>query len=305
MDELWAKPFLKWAGGKGQLISQIESYLPERLKEGKIKKYAEPFLGGGAVFFYLVSRYKFKQVILNDINEECVLTYNVVKDNVDDLIKVLYDMEMKYKSLCDEDRQAMFYEAREAFNDERVKINYNIYSPDWVKHAANMIFLNRTCFNGLYRKNKKGQFNVPFGKYKNPTICDINNLRAVSSALKNAVITCGDFENISKFIDKDTFVYMDPPYRPLNETSSFTDYSSVPFDDESQIRLSQWYKLLDKKGAALLLSESDPTNTNPEDKFFDELYKDYSIYRVNAVRAINSKVSGRGAIRELLIANHK
>lgn len=305
MDELRAKPFLKWAGGKGQLLTQIERYLPEKLKNGQIKRYVEPFLGGGAVFFYLSSEYEFEKVVLNDINEECILTYKVIQNQVDDLIEILSNLETEYKSIGEDKRKNMFYEKRDIFNQQKSEMDYKDFSDKWTSHAANMIFLNRTCFNGLYRQNRKGYFNVPFGKYKNPTICDKDNLIAVSKILKNVEFICGDFENVTSYIDENTFVYMDPPYRPLNKTSSFTDYSSIPFDDKSQERLSNWFKLLDNDKALLMLSESDPTNADPDDNFFDKLYENYNINRVNAIRAINSNANGRGAIRELLITNYK
>ncbi|SKA98293.1 DNA adenine methylase [Caloramator quimbayensis] len=305
MSELAAKPFLKWAGGKSQLLPKILDNLPQRLKDGKIKKYAEPFLGGGAVFFYLSSIYNFEQIILNDINSECILTYKVIQQYVDDLIKILSEIESEYINKNDDKRQEMFYERRDMFNDEKTKIDYNNFSDMWISHAANMIFLNKTCFNGLYRQNRKGQFNVPFGKYKNPTICDIDNLKCVNKALYGVKLTCGDFEILTSFIDENTFVYMDPPYRPLNNTSNFTDYSKEPFNDESQKRLAAWFYYLDSIGASLMLSNSDPTNSDPDDDFFDKLYEDFTINRVDAIRSINSKGSGRGTIRELLILNNK
>lgn len=302
-----ARPFLKWAGGKGQILDQIEKYLPQRVKDRKVKKYIEPFLGGGAVFFYLLSKYEFEEIILNDINEEVMLTYSVVQNNVEQLIELLSEMEKEFLNAAGSMRTEIYYNIRNEFNKEKVVVNYENYSDEWLPHAAKMIFLNRTCFNGLYRQNRKGQFNVPIGSYSNPTICDDENLRAVSAALLDVKLLHKDFEGLTDYIDEDTFVYMDPPYRPLSNTSNFSDYSKVPFNDESQVRLSHWYKVLDSKGAALMLSNSDPTNTNPNDRFFDDLYvgTNIRIHRIEAARAINSKASGRGAIRELLIVNDK
>lgn len=200
-------------------------------------------------------------------------------------------------------KEKIYYEQRELFNEEKISFDYVNYSRNWIPHAGRMIFLNKTCFNGLYRQNRKGLFNVPFGKRKIVTICDSENLREVNKALKNVVLMSGDFEDTTKYIDKDTFIYIDPPYRPLSNTSSFNDYSKEPFNDESQERLAKWAKLIHSKGACFMLSNSDPTNTDSEDDFFERLYDKFTIERVMAVRAINSKGSGRGVLRELLILN--
>jgi DNA adenine methylase len=300
-----AKPFLKWAGGKGQLLEKLDEHFPPEMRDGKIKKYVEPFLGGGALFFYLISKFNFEEIILNDINRECILTYKVIQNNVEKLIELLSQMESNFLSMNDEQRKIIYYEQRDIFNEEKMKIDYAYFTEQWIEHAARMIFLNKTCFNGLYRQNSKGQFNVPMGNYKNPTICDEKNLRAVCKGLKGVKLLNGDFQNLINYIDENTFVYMDPPYRPLNNTSNFSGYSKEPFNDESQIRLSKWFKeLSDNKKAKLMLSNSDPTNSDPEDDFFDKLYAEFKIDRVTAVRAINSKGSGRGAIRELIITNY-
>ncbi|QCX34789.1 DNA adenine methylase [Caloramator sp. E03] len=299
-----AKPFLKWAGGKTQLLEQFEDYFPKRLKEGKIKRYIEPFLGGGAVFFHLISKYNFDEVILNDINDELILTYRVIQNNVEELINVLSSMEKQYLEAEMNKKEEIFYEQREQFNNEKTTLDYKKYSSEWITHAARMIFLNKTCYNGLYRQNRKGEYNVPFGKRKEVTICDKNNLIAVNYALKDVILLVGDFEHISAYIDENTFLYIDPPYRPLSETASFTDYSKIPFNDESQKRLAKWTKeVISRKGASFMLSNSDPKNANEKDDFFDELYKEFNIVRVKAVRNINSKGNGRGAISELLIFN--
>lgn len=306
MGGIKAKPFLKWAGGKGQLLEDLAKRFPQKLIDGKIKRYVEPFLGGGALFFYLIARFDFEGVILNDINKECILTYRVVQNNVEKLIDLLSVMKNKFLSMGEEERKAFYYEQRDIFNDEKIKIDYNNFANEWIGHASRIIFLNRTCFNGLYRQNSKGQFNVPMGSYKNPTICDRDNLIAVSKSLKGVKLLSSDFEALTDYIDENTFVYMDPPYRPLSSTSSFSEYTKEPFNDESQIRLGEWFRRLSKeKRAYLMLSNSDPTNTDPDDKFFDELYDGFKIERIKAVRAINSKSNGRGAIRELLITNYK
>lgn len=300
-----AKPFLKWAGGKTQLLEQFQNYYPETLKAGMIKRYIEPFLGGGAVFFDLISKYEFEEVILNDINEEVILTYNVIKQKVYELIQFLSELEKQYLQVDTEEQEKIFYEQREKFNQEKSTTDYLNYSDDWISHAGRMIFLNKTCFNGLYRQNRKGKYNVPFGKRKKVTICDESNLMEVNRALQGVKLKIGDFQELSDYVDENTFIYIDPPYRPLNATSSFNDYSKEPFNDDSQIRLANWTKLLDSKKAFFMLSNSDPTNTDPEDKFFENLYKNFTINKVKASRAINSKGSGRGKVNELLILNYK
>lgn len=305
MRNLEARPFLKWAGGKTQLLSQIKEHYPQKLVQGKIKKYAEPFVGGGAVFFELCKSFEFEQIILNDYNEEIVLVYKVIQNNVEDLIAHLQQIEAQYLKLSLENQKVMFYSIRDKFNEEKKTIDYKNFSYNWIGHAANLIFLNKTCFNGLYRLNKKGLYNVPFGKHKKPTICDSENLKNVGIALKGVTLLQGDFEQLTNYIDDSTFVYMDPPYRPLSNTASFNDYSDSPFNDDSQRRLAAWYKLLNNKQAALMLSNSDPTNTDSEDTFFEDLYKPFNINKVSASRAINSKGSGRGNISELLITNEQ
>lgn len=300
-----AKPFLKWAGGKTQLLQQFENYYPKRLKEGNITKYIEPFLGGGAVFFNLQSKYNFEEIILNDINEEIILTYRIIQEKPEELIEFLSRLEEEYMQGDIEKKEEIFYKQREAFNNEKRIIDYYNYCNQWIEHAGRMIFLNKTCFNGLYRQNRKGEYNVPFGKRKNVTICDEDNLREVNKALQGVKLLIGDFEALTDSVDENTFVYIDPPYRPLTATSSFNDYSKEPFNDDSQRRLAEWVKLIRSKKAAFMLSNSDPTNTNPEDKFFEDLYKDFTINKVMASRAINSKGEGRGKVNELLITNEE
>jgi len=304
MNRISAKPFLKWAGGKGQMLDQLAACSPKDLLNGKITKYVEPFVGGGAVFFRLISKYNFEEIILNDFNPELILAYTVIRDNVDELIDKLTIMELDYLSKSDKEREKTFYEVRNNFNSEKNSINYDNADEKWISHAANLIFLNKTCFNGLYRLNSKGGYNVPFGKYTNPTICDTKNLEKVHEALQSVILVHGDFEALSNYIDKNTFVYMDPPYRPLTASSSFNSYSKSPFNDDSQRRLAKWYKFLhDEKHAHLMLSNSDPTNVDENDTFFDDLYSNFTITRLSASRMINSKSSGRGSIREILVTN--
>lgn len=290
-----AKPFLKWAGGKTQILSEIDKRLPLELKKGKKMKYVEPFVGGGAVLFHLLNNYNLEKAYIIDLNENLINLYQVIKSNVDDLINFLRILEKKYKKSTYEERKKLYYSKRKEFNE--LKNNK-------IKKAALLIFLNKTCYNGLYRVNSKGEFNVPFGRYKNPKILDEENLINVSLALQNAEIFCGDFEISKNFIDENTFVYIDPPYRPLSNTSNFTSYSNNTFDDNEQIRLKKFFDFITQKKAKALLSNSDPKNTDPNDNFFDELYKDYIIERILAKRMINSKGNSRGYIYELLIRNY-
>jgi len=284
------KPFLKWAGGKTQILSQIEENLPKELKEGMIKKYIEPFVGGGAVLFYLLQKYKFKEVIINDINEDLMLSYKVIKNDVNRLIDELSSLRDEFLSLDEERRRDFYYRVGDEFNKNK--------DCDEVKRVAQFIFLNKTCYNGLYRVNKKGEFNVPYGRYKNPKIFDEDNLIAVSKLLKNVKILCGDFEIVDEYVDAESFVYFDPPYKPLNKTSSFTSYTKYDFNDDDQIRLAKFYRKLDKRGAKLMLSNS----YNIE--FFGKLYEGFNIKKVVAKRMINCKGDRRGEVYELLILNY-
>ncbi|MFW6008467.1 MAG: DNA adenine methylase [archaeon] len=308
-EKLKAAPFLKWAGGKRQLLEQFEDKYPVKLKENNIKTYIEPFVGGGALFFDLTQKYNFNNIILNDINKELIITYKVVKNEVETLISGLKKLEKKYLPLDLENRKEIYYGIRDKFNKEKKEINYDLIDNKTIEHAKHFIFLNRTCFNGLFRQNKKGEFNVPIGRYKNPTICDEEKLRGASELLDEAILISGDFTNTEKYITNNTFIYMDPPYRPLPGTSSFNKYSKADFNEESQKRLAKWYKTLNEKYKStkniyLMLSNSNPKNTDPEDSFFEDLYGEFNIEEVYAKRSINSKGSGRGKITELVITNY-
>ena len=289
------KPFLKWAGGKGQLIDEIEKFYPF---DKKINKYAEPFIGGGAVLFDILNKFELEKIYISDVNKELVNCYIVIKENVHELIKKLKKLEDEFLVRGKEERKIYYYEKREKFNKLKLENNN-----EKINRATLMIFLNRTCFNGLYRVNKKGLFNVPMGDYKNPKICDEENLINVSNKLRNVEIIYGDYRKSYDFIDENTFVYFDPPYRPLNQTSSFTSYTEYIFGDKEQIELSEYFRILNKKGAKLLLSNSDPKNVDINDEFFDDLYKEFDIKRIEASRAINSKGSKRGKVTEILVNN--
>lgn len=293
-----AKPFLKWAGGKSQLLREIEQYYPFS-SDNTITKYAEPFVGGGAVLFDILNRFKLDEIYISDINAELINTYITIRDNIDALIKKLDVLEKSFIPMKEQERKKFYLEKRARFNELKIKKNNKI------ELAALMIFLNRTCFNGLYRVNSKGEFNVPIGSYKKPLICDAENLRAVSSRLQNVKIVCGDYKESGNFIDSKTFVYFDPPYRPLTPTASFTSYTEGMFDDKDQLELAKFIQKLDKKGAKIVASNSDPKNTDENDDFFDEAYKGQNIERVSANRMINSKSDKRGKIKELLISNFK
>ena len=299
-----ARPFIKWAGGKTQLLETIDRHFPKELKAGKIEKYFEPFTGSGAVFFHIKNNYpSVKKFYLSDINPELILVYKIIQKEVERLIEHLEKLSKDYLPASEEKRKDYYYKLRASFNYERKKINLKKVSEETIRRAARFIFLNRTCFNGLFRVNRSGGFNVPIGRYKNPAILNRDNLYAVSEALQNVYLSCRDYWKTKKLVCNNSLVYFDPPYRPLNRTSSFTSYSKHEFDDRAQIRLCRFFHSLDEKGAKLLLSNSDPHNTDSKDNFFDELYKDFSISRIMATRIINCNSDKRGKIKELLIKN--
>ncbi|MDJ0716318.1 MAG: DNA adenine methylase [Prochloraceae cyanobacterium] len=295
------KPFLKWAGGKSQLLEQIQANFPAELKTGSIARYIEPFVGSGAVFFYVSQYYSIEEFFISDINPELIIAYKTIQKNVEELIENLSKIQEQYVCLDEEKRKEYFYQTRSEFNllGKQIDAKLGEVREEWIKRTAQLIFLNRTCFNGLFRVNSKGEFNVPFGKYKNPKICDRDNLRAVSQVLQKTHIHHGDFTDCEKVVDKNSFVYFDPPYKPITKTSNFTSYSKDSFDDKEQLRLRDFFSLLDKKGAKLMLSNSDP-----RDNFFETAYERYRIERVKASRNINSNAQKRGKINELLIMNN-
>lgn len=296
----FASPVLKWAGGKGMLLPQLSEKFPNKLRCGAVKKYIEPFVGGEAVFFDISNSYYFEEAYLFDVNPELVILYNVIKNNVLDLIDELDSLQRFYFS--SNDRKEFYYRMRDEYNTFDKKINANDYALSFIRRAALTVFLNRTCFNGLFRVNSKGLFNVPMGSYKNPRILNTENLIAVSKALSKATIMQADFAKVLDFADNKTFIYYDPPYRPL-KNSSFKTYAVETFDDCEQIRLKEVFEQVHKKGSLQMLSNSDPTNVG-SDPFFDDLYQDYNIYRILAKRLINSNSDGRGEIREILITNY-
>ena len=298
------KPILKWAGGKGQLLEQIAKHLPQELIEGKIDCYIEPFIGGEAVFFWIAQNFNIKEFYLSDINQELILLYKTIQKDVSSLVEELKKIENEYLILNEEKRKIYFLNKRESYNKFKDRIDIKNFDISWFRRAAQIIFLNRTCFNGLFRVNKKGYFNVPFGNYKNPRICHTDNLISASKLLQKATIQYFDFTEIQSLATPKTFVYFDPPYRPLTKTASFKSYSQFDFNDDEQKRLASFYQKLDRQGTKLMLSNSDPKNIDKNDNFFDELYSGFTINRIQANRMINSKASNRGAISELLITNY-
>ena len=294
-----AKPFLKWAGGKRQLISEIEKRLPSKINE--IETYVEPFIGGGALLFHMLENYNFKQIHISDINLELVLCYRQLQSSVNDVISSLDKLVDEFPSTTEE-RSDYFYKIRDLWNS-----NLDIDSmsdKNRSKRVAQMIFLNKTCFNGLFRLNKSGKFNVPTGRYKNPSFPSAESLKEVNQALQGVTIHHASYEKCLDWVNDKSFVYFDPPYRPLSKTSSFISYSKGDFNDDNQTELASLTKELHKKNVSFLLSNSDPKNTVKDDEFFDELYSDFQIDRVFASRAINSNPDRRGKISELLIKNY-
>lgn len=301
----FAKPFLKWAGGKSQLLKQFENFYPPELKSGQIKKYIEPFVGSGAVFFDIVQKYPLESVYIFDVNEDLILTYRVIRNDPQLLIEHLSHYEKQYHKLPDQQRKEFYYQVREKFNRQRQKINLRKYSHQWASRAGQLIFLKKTCYNGLFRLNRQGGFNVPFGKYKNPKILDEKNILRVWEVLQNAEIHYGNFLNFQKYAGDDTFVYFDPPYRPISRTSGFTSYSKDDFGDDQQKELAQLFRALNQRyNIKLMLSNSDPSNEKPGDAFILDLYRDFHIHKVMANRMINCKSEKRGRISELVITNY-
>ncbi len=288
----YAKPFLKWAGGKTQLIAEIERSLPPMVKSNRFT-YIEPFIGSGAVLFWMLNNFpNLKKAVINDINADLINAYKIIADRPKELIEVLKEFQNQYYDLQNKEveKKEYYYEKRNLFNAR---------STAKVTQAALFIFLNRTCFNGLYRVNKSNLFNVPIGSYELPRICDEENILAVSDALQNVEIINGDFEKTLAYADENSFFYLDPPYKPISLTSHFTAYAKDLFDDNEQIRLKDFCVKLDSHRSKWLLSNSHIQDND----FFDDIYNDFFINRVKAKRIINSKGDKRGSLDELLITN--
>ena len=296
------RPFIKWVGGKSKLIPQMEQYYPKELKKNKIEVYIEPFLGGGALLIEILKKYNIKKAYAFDINENLINCYNIIKDKVDSLILNLKKLEKEYLKLDDENRKEYYYDIRKKYNSINIE-----NEKEALEKTTYFMFLNKTCFNGLYRENRRGQFNVPVGKYKNPTICDEENLIELSKLIKNVIFIKGDYRESYKYIVENTFIYFDPPYRPINKTSSFTSYSKEDFNDENQKELGEYFRKINDNNSnvKLMLSNSNPKNNNEEDDFFEQIYKGFKIYEIKANRMINSNKEKRGKISELLITNYE
>lgn len=295
LDTYPARPFIKWVGGKTQLLDDIQKSLPHDFSQRDDVTYVEPFVGGGAVLFWILQKYpNITRAVINDINEELICTYRVIKNDVESLITELTRLQAEYLQLDEFERKKYFLVRRDRFN-ENDKTD--------IETASLFIFLNRTCFNGLYRVNSKGKFNVPHGRYSNPKICDVETLRADSALLQRVEILCGDFAQTGKYAGDNVLYYFDPPYRPITETSAFTSYSKDGFDDAEQMRLRDFCAQIAEHKSLFVASNSDPQNVDNEDDFFDHLYEMFSIKRVAAARMINSKGNGRGAISEIMISN--
>lgn len=292
-----AKPFIKWVGGKSQLISQLDGLLPYDFRKWNDVTYIEPFIGGGAMLFYMLSTYpNIIRAVINDINPDLTTCYKTVRDAPDALLLALSEIQKEYDSLRNEEaRSDFYYLMRERFNAKNL---------DPVQNTTLFFFLNRTCFNGLYRVNSKGGFNVPFGKYESPSIYSPEVIYADSELLQNVEILTGDFEQTFNWMRGKTLFYFDPPYRPLSNTSSFNNYSKEAFNDSAQIRLKKFCDRIHEAGGHFMLSNSDCKAKNASDTFFDELYLDYNVARVWASRSVNSNASKRGKLTELLVCNY-
>lgn len=291
-----AKPFLKWAGGKSQLLNDIADNIPFNQYDKLI--YIEPFVGSGTVLFWIINNFpNLERAVINDINSDLINSYKTIKYNVEELILVLKIFESEYYNISENEelKKEYYYAKRNLFN---------LRSSNQTTQAALFIFLNRTCFNGLYRVNRKNEFNVPIGSYKTPLICNEINLRNVNKVLQKVEILNGDFEETITFASNNSFFYFDPPYKPLSNTSSFNSYSKDEFNDNEQIRLKKFCDTINVLGYNWMLSNSDVKGKNPNDEFFDELFSDYTINRVEARRSINANPNKRGKLTELLITNY-
>jgi DNA adenine methylase len=291
-----AKPFLKWAGGKTQLIRNIEKVLPQNVVNANFT-YVEPFVGSGAILFWILNNFpKLKKAVINDINEDLINTYKTIASQPRELISILQILQEEYHDLDgnEENKKRYYYKKREL---------YNYRTEESSGQAALFIFLNRTCFNGLYRVNRNNEFNVPMGGYNKPTICDRENILAVSKVLQKVDILCGDFEQTLEFAEQNSLFYFDPPYKPLSASSSFNSYTKDEFNDNEQIRLKEFCSKLDSLNHIWILSNSDVKGKDENDNFFDDLYSGFHIQRVEAKRNINANPEKRGKLSELLITN--
>lgn len=293
-----AKPFVKWAGGKGKLIKTLEEHLPLDFNEQDEVTYIEPFVGGGAMLFYMLQEHKnINKVIINDINPELIACYRQIQNEHENLIQELKELEERHLAFLTHEERRKDYEAnRDEYNELHLsQDSSNIFE---VRKVALFIFLNKTCFNGLYRENRSGKFNVPFGRYVRPAICNEKQIIEAHNALKGVQIFNDDYHRIKVNPNEYTFVYIDPPYKPLPGSNNFTDYTKFVFGDEQQKELKLYCDKISKQNAKIMLS-----NSFCED-FFSELYQGYSLQPVMAPRYINAFAAKRNPIYELLIKNY-
>ncbi len=297
MSGVAIKPILKWAGGKSQLLDEITSHFPEYVYKQDFC-LVEPFVGGGAVSFWALSNLSYlKKLIINDYNVDLINLYKVIRDDSKPFLAEVQKLQLIYDDLITlEEKKPVYYQMRELFNER---------SQSEIVQAALFVFLNKTGFNGLYRVNKNNQFNVPIGSYKKPKFVSNDHVLALSEKLQQVEILTGDFEQTLEFIPQNLpcLFYIDPPYRPISDTASFTAYANNEFNDDEQIRLAKFCRTINELGCQFVLSNSDPKNHDTNDNFFDELYSEFNIQRIQANRAISAKGSGRKAITELLINN--
>lgn len=286
------KPFLKWFGGKRQLLPEIEKYY---CFDNNIKKYIEPFVGAGSVLFDVLDKFELDEIIISDTNPELINCYETIRDSPEKLMEEIIKINNAFKSLPSLERQKEFYYA------ERKRFNEN--KSDRILKAAQMIFINKRCFNGLWRVNSRGEMNVSFGGERKEEIFERDNILRISEKLNEVKIYNQDYKKTLKYADEKTFVYLDPPYLPIGNDQAFT-YSKEGFKEDSHIELAKQLEILDEKGTKFLLSNSDLKNFgNDEEHFFDELYKNFNIKRVMARRSGSAKAEGRGKVKELLVSN--
>jgi DNA adenine methylase len=292
------KPFLKWAGGKDRLFHQLQQWLPHELNQ--IRNYYEPFLGSGAVFFNLTQDFSFNNVVLSDINEELILAYKVIQNNVPELIQIIDQYKTRYFKLSTIDKEKFYYEMRSSYNVQRFNINHKKYSDAWIPRAAQMIFLNKTCYNGLYRQNMRGEFNVPFGKNYDPAVYNQQNMELISKLLSNVEIRTTDFESVLKSVDDNSFVYLDPPYKPVSKTANFTDYYKTGFTEQDNKRLMNNLSVLTKRNIKFMLNNSFSVDND----HLTTYYAGYTISTITANRMMSSISDRRGKISEIVITNY-
>lgn len=288
------RPFLKWPGGKYRLLKDLRENFPESLSDRK--QYVEPFLGGGAVFLDVLENQDFKEYLVGDINPRLITTYNTIASNPYKLMTLLEEWNKEYSAQSDDERKNKYYERREVFNS---------YPKNKVLTSALFLYLNKTCFNGLYRENSKGGFNAPFGGYKKPQFYNREDFLKFSKFRdnKNISIREGGFLQLENSISNSAFVYLDPPYVPINN-AGYTTYKIDAFNKDTQIELRDFCDRLDRRGVLWLLSNSDPKNTDPDDDFLEKLYQRYNIKRISAQRSISAKSGSRIKVNELLISNY-